>query len=191
MKDYKLTNLLRKHHAETYYHSLRVSQLCFQVARRQSLSDDDCMKIMRAGLLHDIGKIAVPAEILSMPIQPSEEEFAIIRKHVVVGVKILENLHYETEIVAAVAGHHEREDGRGYPNMSFNTQIHNFAKIVAVCDVYDAMTEKRAYKKAIGKKEVLRMMKEGTVGAYHKLSLEALHDVYQEKVEDILKFVVN
>jgi putative nucleotidyltransferase with HDIG domain len=191
MKDYKLTNLLRKHHPDTYYHSLRVSHLCFQVAKKLSLSNDNCVKVMQAGLLHDIGKLAVPAYILSMPTRPNEQEFAVIKQHVVVGVNILRDLNYDQDILASVAGHHEREDGSGYPKMSTSSQNHEFSKIVAVCDVYDAMTETRSYKKALEKNEVLLMMKNDIIGVFHKQSLIALSDVSQESMDEVLKFKIN
>jgi putative nucleotidyltransferase with HDIG domain len=191
VKDYKLTDLLRKHHPETFYHSLRVAQLCFQVAKRLLLTNENCLKVMQAGLLHDIGKISVPVRILSLPTKLNEQEFAIVKQHVVIGVEILKNLNYDPEIISAVVGHHEREDGRGYPFMNSNAQIHEFARIVAVCDVYDAMTEKRSYKQSLEKKEVLRMMDEDVLGAFHSPSVKALCEVYQENVEEVIKFVIN
>jgi putative nucleotidyltransferase with HDIG domain len=159
-----LMDKLRKHHAETYYHSLRVSQLCFQVASYAGMEYEVCLMAVRAGLLHDIGKLFVPSQILSKNGRLTKGEYEKVKSHVIDGVAELKGYQYKPTIIEAVLGHHEREDGSGYPNSIAN--ISELARVVAVCDVFDAMTETRVYKSAQDKNIVLDKMIKGELGAF-------------------------
>jgi putative nucleotidyltransferase with HDIG domain len=179
MADYMLMEKLRKHHAGTYYHSLRVSQLAFHIASRAGMEMGMCLSASRAGLLHDIGKIYVSSQILSKRGPLTEDEYRTVKDHVENGAAILKLHDYEESIVRALYGHHEREDGSGYPNGT--TTNSELARIIAVCDVFDAMTEQRDYKPAIAKSIVLSHMHDGYWGAFKISYVEILHEVVHSK----------
>ncbi len=166
---------LRKHHGGTFNHSLRVSQLCFQVASKAGMPVDTCTSAMRAGLLHDIGKLFIPASILSKPEALTPAEYDQVKQHVSQGAYLLKKMSYDAHIVDAVLNHHEREDGSGYPGGI--KVVSPFARLVAVCDVFDAMTEDREYKSALEKDYVLGLMMEGCVGALFMPYVHILYEV--------------
>lgn len=132
----------------TYTHSLNVSMLCSLLGTWLNLDEANIKELTYCGLLHDIGKSKVPAEILNKPDPLTDKEFEEIKKHPVIGYKILENnKDISSDIAFGVLMHHEREDGSGYPLNLKSNQIHFYAKVVAVADIYDAMTSDRVYKK--------------------------------------------
>lgn len=172
---------LRRHHSETYYHSLRVSQLCFQVAHYSGMELNICLNALRAGLLHDVGKIQVPNNILSKQGRLTEEEYVFVQKHVEFGICMLKQHGCDQEILDAVERHHEREDGQGYPyRIKPNDSL---SKIVAVCDVFDAMTERRSYKESLPKAYVLEQMEIGKLGAFQQNYVEALRYIVLSRTE--------
>lgn len=172
MLDYMILVKLRNHHADSYYHSLRVSLLCFQVANNVGMDLNQCLTAVRAGMLHDVGKLRIPAHILSKSGPLSHSEYEFIQKHVEFGIRMLKKLGYRQDILDAVEGHHEREDGRGYPKRVIPKD--RLTKIIAVCDVFDAMTEQRSYKESMPKEYVLEQMEMGKLGAFQHEFVEAL-----------------
>lgn len=142
----------------TYSHSLNVSMLCALLGSWLNLSSTDIEQLTYCGLLHDIGKSKIPREILNKPDTLTGKEFEEIKKHPVIGYKILENTEgISKDIAMGVLMHHEREDGSGYPLNLKSSQIHYYAKVVAVVDIYDAMTSNRVYKKRQPPFDVLEM----------------------------------
>lgn len=113
--------------------------------------DKQQLEILGVGaLLHDIGKIAAPKEVLNKPAKLNEEEYEIIKRHVIVGLQMVEGISDIDETVGLIIrDHHERFDGKGYPEGKRGRDIHEFARIVAICDVYDALTSDRVYKRRI------------------------------------------
>jgi HD-GYP domain-containing protein (c-di-GMP phosphodiesterase class II) len=103
----------------------------------------------RGGLLHDVGKIGVPARILDHPGELSDEEFAVMKQHPVIGVRILEPIEAFRPALPIVRSHHERWDGTGYPDGLRGREIPRLARILAVADVFDAMVSTRPYRAAI------------------------------------------
>jgi putative nucleotidyltransferase with HDIG domain len=132
-------------------HSLRVASLATRIADAIGLSPKRLGDVETAALLHDIGKIeAVYTEILGKPDHLTEEEREIIESHVTKGVELLEQLSsFPKEVVAGVRGHHERVDGKGYPDGLMDDQIPIGARIIKVCDAVDAMLSDRPYRKAL------------------------------------------
>jgi len=132
-------------------HSLRVASLAVRIADAIGLSPKRLGDVETAALLHDIGKIeAVYTEILGKPDHLTEEEREIIESHVTKGVELLEQLSsFPKEVVAGVRGHHERVDGKGYPDGLMESQIPIGARIIKVCDAVDAMLSDRPYRKAL------------------------------------------
>src|SRR5204863_4949272 len=137
-------------------HSERVSALSVAIARALSLSEADIEVIRLGALLHDIGKIGVPDDVLRKPGALTEAEFDIIRQHPVLGARILRSVPFLEAHIPIVELHHERPDGRGYPHGLRGDEIPMHARIVHVADAYDAITSKRAYRGARPSGDALR-----------------------------------
>jgi putative nucleotidyltransferase with HDIG domain len=136
-------------------HSERVSQMSVAIARVMGLPEADLERLYRGGLLHDIGKIGVPAAILDSTGRLTEEEMAVMRSHVTIGARILEPLTALEDVLGIVLYHHERWDGKGYEAGLANTEIPRLARIVCVADAYDAMRSDRPYRVGRGPDETL------------------------------------
>jgi len=147
---------------------------------RYPLTQSDINLISTASALHDIGKISIPSEILNKPGRLTREEFEIMKTHSSVGAEMLRNLpSYQDEPLIRVSyeicrWHHERYDGRGYPDGLVGEQIPISAQIVALADVYDALTSERVYKKAFDHDTAIRMILNGECGTFNPLLLECL-----------------
>jgi len=137
-------------------HSLRVASLAVRIADAMGFSLRKQKEIERAALLHDIGKIeSAYTEILSKPSGLTAEEREVIQSHVLKGVEVLEQLSsFSEEVIAAVRGHHERVDGKGYPDGLKGDQIPIGARIIKVCDAIDAMLSDRSYRRALSLEQV-------------------------------------
>lgn len=141
-------NRIRSIDDYTYSHSLNVSLLSSLIARWLEMGELQCKLLSYCGLLHDIGKSKISPEILNKPGALTSKEFEEIKKHPVIGYKILENnIAIHKDVAYGVLMHHEREDGSGYPFGVKSPQITLYAKIVAIADMFDAMTSDRVYKK--------------------------------------------
>lgn len=137
-------------------HSVRVSEVSVKVAKELGLPDDQVEKIRIAGLIHDIGKIGIPETLLNKTDKLSEEEFRRIQAHSVIGEHILNPVVDDFVVLSMVRHHHERFDGRGYPDGLSGNQIPIGARILTVVDSYDAMTSDRPYRKAIPLEMVIK-----------------------------------
>ncbi len=131
-------------------HQIRVSQLAMAIGQEMGFSEERCEGIRIMGLLHDIGKIIVPAEILCKPSRLTEYEFRCIKEHSRAGYDILEGIEFSWPAATAVIQHHERLDGSGYPSGLSGNQIIEEAKILAVADVIESMASHRPYRPALG-----------------------------------------
>ena len=128
-------------------------------------SPDMIKELLQAGLMHDVGKSKVPIEIINKPGALTSEEYEEIKKHPIYGYRILENIpNIHKDICMGVLMHHEREDGSGYPVGAKSSKIHHFAKIIAVADIYDAMTSKRSYKEREAPFKVFELMERHSFG---------------------------
>ncbi len=136
-------------------HQIRVSQLSTAIARNMGLSEDKMESIGFAALIHDIGKIAIPSEILSKPTKLTETEFSFIKDHVKNGYGILKDIYLPWDIASIILQHHERLDGSGYPKGLKNDEILLEAKIIGVADVVEAMSSHRPYRPALGTDKAL------------------------------------
>jgi putative nucleotidyltransferase with HDIG domain len=143
-------------------HQRRVAELSRAIAREMRLSDWQIMGIHIAGLLHDVGKVAVPAEILSKPGKINANEFDIIKNHCRVGYDILQKIDFPWPVTLAILQHHERLDGSGYPAGIFENDIIIEAKILGVADVVEAMSSHRPYRPALGLDSALAEIKRGS-----------------------------
>ncbi len=138
---------LREH--ETGYHSYRVTEYALTLARRMRLKESDLSVIAKGALLHDIGKIGVPDNILLKPDTLSHDEWGIMKKHPVFGYKLLKKIEFLEEAAQIVLNHHERYDGNGYPQGLSDEDITVGARIFSVVDALDAMTSDRVYRESI------------------------------------------
>jgi len=145
----------------THGHSERVGSVAYQIALRLNLSEVTCQEIYLAGVLHDIGKIGIPDNVLLKAGKLAPEEFDIIRKHPEIGHRILEELGKLSFALPGVLYHHERVDGTGYPHNLVGDEIPLMARILAVSDAYDAMTSSRVYRNAMGQQRALEILRSG------------------------------
>lgn len=127
-------------------HSERVTRVGLAIGRQLELAPDLIDQLHRGGLLHDVGKVGVPASILDKPGKLDDAEFATIRAHPVIGARILEPIQAYEDVIAIVRHHHERFDGTGYPDRLAGRAIPYLARVLSVADVYDALVSRRPYR---------------------------------------------
>ena len=130
-------------------HSLRVAEYSREIAKRMNKSEKEQDNIYYAGLLHDIGKIRVPEEVINKPGKLTDEEYDQIKIHPVTSYHILKDIYEDKQISMGAKFHHERYDGNGYPNGLKGENIPEIARIIGVADTYDAMASNRSYRKAL------------------------------------------
>lgn len=182
-----LSHIVEFRNGESGMHVLHV-RLYTQILLRQlvkltdkyNLTESDISLICKASALHDIGKISIPDEIINKPGRLDKDEFEIMKGHSMAGASMLEELHfYKNEPLVQIAyqicrWHHERYDGRGYPDGLKGDEIPIAAQIVAIADVYDALTSERVYKAAFSHEKALCMILNGECGTFNPLLLECL-----------------
>ncbi|MEK6727725.1 MAG: HD domain-containing phosphohydrolase [Candidatus Omnitrophota bacterium] len=151
-----LVNALEARDSYTEGHSDRVSQYSLLIAESLGWAADEKEKLRKAALLHDLGKIGIPDRILHKRAQLNEEEYDLIKKHEIIGVKILEPLKDLSDILPWILYHHEKWDGTGYPHGLSANAIPEASQIIALADVYDALTTSRDYKSAFSKEDSLK-----------------------------------
>jgi putative two-component system response regulator len=144
----------------TQGHTERVSQFALAVAYHMGLSEDDQNALYKGGILHDIGKIAIPDAILNKPGRLTDDEFVTIRTHPDRGEKICLPLKTVRSALQVIRYHHEKLDGSGYPDKLAGDQIPVVARIMAIVDVYDALTSQRAYRVALPQERAFQIMDE-------------------------------
>jgi HD-GYP domain-containing protein (c-di-GMP phosphodiesterase class II) len=141
-------------HHETKDHTQRVTKMTVQLSRRMGLGEDELENVYRGALLHDIGKLGIPDEILTKPKPLDEREWEIIKMHPVYAYELLSPIAYLQSAIDIPYCHHERWDGSGYPQRLRGEQIPITARIFAVIDVWDALSSDRVYRKAWPKEKV-------------------------------------
>ena len=149
-----LANAIDAKDAYTHGHSTRVAEYSRKIAELAGKSEQECEEIYYAGLLHDVGKIGVPEAIITKEGRLTDEEFEMIKKHPAFGADILKDISEYPYLSIGARHHHERYDGKGYPDKLVGTDIPDIARIIAVADSYDAMTSKRSYRKTIPQQKV-------------------------------------
>lgn len=157
-----LANAIDMKDKYTHGHSVRVAQYSRKIAEDAGKTPKECDEIYYAALLHDVGKIGIPDGILTKEGALTEEEYEEIKKHPGYGSRILSNINESPYLSIGAHYHHERFDGRGYPDHLKGTDIPEIARIIAVADAYDAMTSKRSYRDPIPQQKVREELVKGS-----------------------------
>jgi len=165
-------------------HSERVTDLAMELGRELGLPPDEIDQLHRGGLLHDIGKIGVPPTILDKPGKLTEEEFAVIRRHPSKGAEILEPIPNLRQVIPIVLQHHERFDGKGYPNGLKEESISLQARILALADVVDALISDRPYRPGWSREKVLVYTRENAGQQFDPEVVEAFFRIEARRSVD-------
>ncbi len=149
----------------TYTHSINVSLLCNIFGHWLKLTEEEINHLTIAGLLHDLGKIQVDQNVLNKPGKLTFSEFEHVKKHSRLGYNLIQSQDIPNDIKFGILMHHERMDGSGYPLHLKEDDIHYFAKIIAIVDIYDAMTSERSYHKKFSPFRVIQIFEQESFGA--------------------------
>lgn len=155
---------LKKMDEHTYAHSINVSLLCNLFGFWMGFDQEEIINLTTAGMLHDIGKTKVSAEILNKESSLTKDEFEELKRHTIYGFRILEKEDLDERIKKTALMHHEKINGTGYPTGAKGNQIDAFARIVAIADIYDAMTSERNYRERICPFDVLKTFEQNCYG---------------------------
>ncbi len=155
-------------------HSRRVSEYAAAIAEHMGLPEREVTDIKAIGLLHDIGKIGIPDAVLNKPSRLTNEEYQLMKNHTVIGAEILKDINIIENLDVGTKYHHERFDGRGYPDGLKGEEIPLIARIIAVADAYDAMTSNRVYRKRLEKEAVLKELRDGRNTQWDEQCVNAL-----------------
>jgi|GEM_PF-1005544 len=145
----RLLGLMWRKDPDTYRHCHRVADWAQWVGGSLSLNPQDRVELYLCGLLHDIGKLMTPVEVLRKPGALTNAEFSIMKMHSADSGKVIRRLEDLAYLETPIRGHHERIDGRGYPDQLRADQIHVFSRIILIADTFDAMTSDRVYRKGL------------------------------------------
>lgn len=187
-----LSHIVEFRNGESGMHVINIGTLTEILLNQISKKDDryylpyaERDLIVKASALHDIGKIPIPEEVLNKPGKLTDEEFEAMKQHTVIGYQMLSDLGFQDEPLVKVSReitrwHHERYDGRGYPDGLKGDEIPLSAQIVSLADVYDALTSERVYKPAFSHEKAVQMILNGECGAFNPLLLECLVEAQEE-----------
>ena len=162
-------------------HELRVGELAVAIGRSLGYSNDRLDGLRMAGYLHDVGKIAVPSDILTKPGRLTETELALIQTHAQIGYDILAGIDFPTQVAEVTRQHHERLDGSGYPRGLAGDEILADARILAVADVVEAMMSHRPYRPSLGLEQALAEIEQGRGRLYDPAPVDACLRLFREE----------
>jgi putative nucleotidyltransferase with HDIG domain/diguanylate cyclase (GGDEF)-like protein len=178
---YSMVELIEQRDTYTAGHSKRVAHYSEMIAREMGYSEEECIKIHQAGILHDLGKIETPDSILLNPSKLNEIEYKLIQEHVSVSYKLLRSIPMFEPLAKIVYQHHEHYDGSGYPNGCKSDEIEPLAHILIVTDAFDAMTTNRIYKSKKSINEAIEELNELSKKQFHpdviKVASKILKDI--------------
>jgi HD-GYP domain-containing protein (c-di-GMP phosphodiesterase class II) len=179
-----LANAIDKKDPYTHGHSSRVAQYALSIGRQLNVPQEKLKGLESAAFMHDLGKIGVPESILVKPGRLTPEEFEEVKKHPLSTDEILEPINLDQYIVDAAVQHHERLNGSGYPLGLAGNAISHFARIIAVADVFDALTSTRHYREATAVEDALTILYEGIDTDYDRNVVFALVSALQNEKDD-------
>ena len=164
-------------------HSTRVADYSREIAKRAGFSKEMQDDIYVIGLLHDVGKIGVPDAIINKPTKLTDTEYDVIKNHPILGEKILKNITEFPKLLIGARWHHERFDGRGYPDGISGESIPIEARIIAVADAYDAMSSKRSYRDALSQEIIREEVEKGKGTQFDPKYADIMLDMINEDVD--------
>ncbi|MBP3278987.1 MAG: HD-GYP domain-containing protein, partial [Butyrivibrio sp.] len=161
-------------------HSVRVADYSAEIARRAGYDVSALQRIYITGLLHDVGKIGIPDAIINKNGKLDDEEYAIIKTHPEKGAAILSNIQDMPELSIGARWHHERFDGKGYPEGLMGEDIPEMARIIAIADAYDAMTSNRSYRRSLPQEVVRAEIEKGKGTQFDPIFAEIMLQMIDE-----------
>ncbi|MGC8942489.1 MAG: PAS domain S-box protein [Caldisericia bacterium] len=180
-----LSKLIEMKEYYTYGHQKRVSELSVLVAKKMQLDEDKINTIKYAGLLHDIGKVEVPIEILNKPSQLTRNELDLVKLHSYYGYEILKTIDFPYPLAEIVYQHHERIDGSGYPRGLKGDEILLEAKILSVCDVVEAISSQRVYRDKWPIEMIIKELEQNKGIKYDEKVVDAILEIFKENNYDL------
>jgi len=177
---YSMVELIEQRDTYTAGHSKRVAHYCNLIATEMQYTQEECILLHQAAILHDIGKIETPDAVLLNPKPLNDIEYKLIQEHVTVGYKLLDNIPMFQPLAKIVYQHHERYDGLGYPNGLQGQEIDPFARIMIVADAFDAMTTNRIYKARKTIKEAIKELQALSQKQFHPTVIKSAVKVLQK-----------
>lgn len=185
---FDMLHSMRNFDDASYVHCINVALISAIIGKWMNYSDEDIIQLTLAGLMHDIGKLIIPDQILNKPGRLSEGEYAIMKTHSVLGYKKIKDVTMSPAIKEACLLHHERYDGSGYPFGLKGNEIPDFAKIIAIADVYDAMTAARVYRGSMCPFQVIATMEKDAFSKYDpRFIIPFLHNVVSSYLHNNVK----
>jgi len=170
-----------QHDAYTAGHQRRVAAICTRIAAEMGLAEESARGLHLAATIHDLGKIGIPAELLTKPRQLSPMEFGLVKEHVQIGYNIIKNVDFPWPIAQIVLQHHERMNGSGYPRGLVGEDILIEARILAVADVVEAMAASRPYRRALGIDAALAEIKKHRGTGFDPAVVDACLRLFHER----------
>ncbi|MFH5881887.1 HD domain-containing phosphohydrolase [Liberiplasma polymorphum] len=175
---------LKEKHEEERNHSDQVGQYCALMGEKMRLSDSEKLELEFAGRMHDIGKITIPDHILKKPGKLTDDEWIIMKSHTTNGYQILRSADHYSRLADYALTHHERIDGKGYPQGLKGDAIPLFSRIISICDAYEAMTADRPYRKAMTHKEAIDEIVRYSGTQFDPQLVEVFISLFESKVID-------
>jgi HD-GYP domain-containing protein (c-di-GMP phosphodiesterase class II) len=168
-----LSSALEAKDAYTLDHARSITDMSADLGRRLGMREDEIRDLKLGALLHDIGKIGVPTEILSKPGPLTDDEFEVMKEHTVIGERIIADVEFLQGVRPLVLHEHERWDGAGYPHQLKGDEIPLGARIIFVCDSWHAMTSDRPYRDALPNEEAIRRLRAGAGSQFDPAVVES------------------
>lgn len=181
-----LANTIDAKDSYTNGHSTRVAKYSVMIAKRMGYEGERLEQLQYAAMLHDIGKIGVPREIINKPSRLTDEEYEIIKTHPDIGANILDEITEIPDIAIGARWHHERFDGKGYPNNLAGSSIPKLARIIGVADAYDAMTSNRSYRDILSQEIVIEELNKGKGCQFDPEIADIMIEIIKEDKDYIL-----
>ena len=178
-----MVKILESKDPYTRFHSHSVAKWSRMIGRRCGLCEEDLDRLGLAAVLHDFGKIGIPEDILTKSSRLTDEEFTIMKAHPVIARDLLSSLELLSDLLPAITHHHERWDGRGYPDSLKAEETPLWARIIAIADSYDTMTSRRAYKEPYPPERVREELKKGRGTQFDPTLVDHLESILDEYVK--------
>jgi len=172
-----LGNAIAKRDSDTDIHNYRVTYYAIALAEAMALPEREIAHLVVGAFLHDVGKIGIPDNILLKPGKLSDDEFKVMKTHVLLGIDIVDGDPWLQCAVPTIRSHHERFDGSGYPDGLTGKDIPIVARVFAVVDVFDALTSERPYKPALPFEDAMVMIDEGSGRHFDPEVVELFHSI--------------